>query len=72
MKDVLVAIIFLWVLWKIFGGQTIVHRYTVNQHHTHTYDRSKEGEVKVEKEAPKKSRKLDEDAGEYVDYEEIK
>ncbi len=71
MKDVLVTMIFLWVLWKIFGGRTVVHRYTVNQHN-HTYHAPKEGEVKVEKKAPKTTRKLDEDAGEYVDYEEIK
>jgi hypothetical protein len=72
MKDVLVTIIFLWVLYKIFGGRTVVHRYTVNQHHTHTYDRSKEGEVKVEKKTTEKDRKLNDKSGEYVDYEEVK
>jgi hypothetical protein len=72
MKDVFVTFIFLWVLWKIFGGRTIVQRYTVNQHHTHHYPGTKEGEVKVEKKAPKKNPKLSEGDGEYVDYEEIK
>ncbi len=72
MKDVLVGIILLWVVWKIFGGRTVIHKYTFNQNNSQTYDRSKEGEIKVEKESPKKSRKLKDQAGEYVDYEEIK
>jgi hypothetical protein len=72
MKDVLVSFIFMWILWKIFGGRTVVHRYTVNQNHTHTYNAPKAGEVKVEKEAPKKPSKLSSDEGEYIDYEEIK
>jgi hypothetical protein len=75
MKDVLVGIILLWVLWKIFGGRTVIHKYTFNQNtqnNTQGHDRSKEGQIKVEKDAPKKARKLDDQAGEYVDYEEIK
>ena len=73
MKDVLVSVIFLWVLWKLFGGRsTVVHKYHFTQQHNHTYDRSREGEVKVEKPAPEKSKKLPDDAGEYVDYEEVK
>jgi hypothetical protein len=75
MKDVFVTLIFIWLLWKLFGGKTIVHRYTFNQNHTHTYDRSQEGKISVDKPAPKEPRgpkKLKDDAGEYVYFEEIK
>jgi hypothetical protein len=71
MKDVFVTLIFIWVLWKIFGGRTVIHKYTFNQNQTHTQDRSREGEVKVEKDT-RKSPKLRDEAGEYVDYEEVK
>jgi hypothetical protein len=72
MKDILVGIILLWVVWKIFGGRTVINKYTFNQDNSQRYDRSKEGQIKVEKDAPKKTRKLDDQAGDYVDYEEIK
>jgi hypothetical protein len=71
MKDVLVGLIVIWVLYKLFGGQTIIHRYTFNQNNMHPPERPREGEVKVEKNTKKNSRLKDE-AGEYVDYEEIK
>ncbi len=72
MKDILVGLIILWVLYKIFGGQTIVQRYTVNQHHTHHYNRSQEGKVTVEKKVEQKKTKSSDQDGEYVDYEEVK
>jgi uncharacterized protein YxeA len=72
MKDVLVGIILLWVVWKIFGGRTIVHKYTFNQDNSHHPERPREGSIKVEKDPPKKAKKIDDQAGEYVDYEEIK
>ncbi|HXC04345.1 MAG TPA: hypothetical protein VNZ86_06295 [Bacteroidia bacterium] len=72
MKAILETVIVIWVLWKIFGGQTIIHKYHFTQQHNHTYQGPQEGEVKVEKPGAEKPKKLKDDAGEYIDYEEIK
>ena len=74
MKDVLVTIIIFWVLWRIFGGKTVVHKYTFNQHtgERPAPESRPEGEIKVEKEPGKKSGRLRDEAGEYIDYEEVK
>lgn len=72
MKDVLVGLIIIYVLWKLFGGRAVVHRYTFNQHNHQNQERPREGEIKVENEKAGKKGRLKEEAGEYVDYEEIK
>jgi hypothetical protein len=73
MKDVLVTIIVFWALWKLFGGKTVVHKYTFNQNnHRPEEPQRKAGDIRVEKDKSTHSNKLRDEAGEYIDYEEVK
>jgi hypothetical protein len=73
MKDVLVTIIVFWAIWKLFGGKTVIHKYTFNQNNVRREEpQPKEGEIRVEKDKSAPNNKLKDEAGEYIDYEEVK
>lgn len=75
MQEFFFTILAIWVLFRIFGGQSSV-RYTsyhAHQHHHHN-PQPKEGEVKIESDNRNTSNTKPGDSstiGEYVDYEEI-
>jgi len=67
MADVFYTVLVVWVIWRIFGKS---NNSTV--HHKHTYEDNsrREGEVTI-KNIPKDENRHG-DAGEYVDFEEVK
>ena len=78
MQEVFFTILVIWILFKILGGTSSSRTFTFNT--TYQYPKNdsakKEGEVKIDSStAPKtgpKKHTFNKDAGEYVDYEEIK
>jgi hypothetical protein len=74
MRDIIWTIIGIWILWKIIDAfrsyssskSSAGHRY--NQRQDHYQDTTQETSQKP----PQKKGELKPDAGEYVDYEEIK
>ncbi len=67
MADIFYTILIAWVLWRIFGGSSSkTHVY-----HHHYSQAKKEGEVKVSK-ISKPEKGTSSEAGEYVDFEEVK
>lgn len=80
MQDFFFTILVIWLLFKILGGTASARTFTFNTTNYHPKPEStnkREGEVKIdnatsaEKPAPKKPT-FNKDAGEYIDYEEIK
>jgi len=74
MRDVFYTILVVWIVWRIVSAfssnKTKAQNITST---TEQYNNKKEGETTVEFMPPKsKATKLKDDAGEYVDYEEIK
>jgi hypothetical protein len=69
LADLFYTLLIVWVLWRIFGGTS---RTTVNHHYQQPQQpQKKEGEVSISS-APGYDTKSNTDAGEYVDYEEVK
>lgn len=66
MKDVFYTILVVWVLWRIFGSRIIINSSAGNA------GRKNNPDVKVDPSSSQKGRKLKDDAGEFIDYEEIK
>lgn len=67
MRDFFFTILAIWLIWRIFESIKVT-RLSNRDNYT---NQSKEGEVKVKYQAPKKNDK-DDEGGEYVDYEEVK
>lgn len=69
MRDIVWTIIIIWLVWKIYTA--FFSKTKMPPSHIDNTFRSKEGEVKIEKNINQTSRFNSKD-GEYVDYEEMK
>ena len=73
MQDFLVAIIVTWILFRLFRPVVFV-QWNKPQQHTYSspnQNQSHEAEIKVNQTSPN-NKTIPDDAGEYVDFEEIK
>lgn len=71
MKDLFYTILIAWIVWRIFNS---ISSYRTKHTKTSTAasgHSTKEGETKIDYVPPVK-KKIRDDDGEYVDYEEIK
>ncbi|MBA3705770.1 MAG: DUF4834 family protein [Bacteroidetes bacterium] len=67
MKDLFYTILIVWIIWRIFNGiSTYKFKQTSN-----SASRSDHGKTTIDHMPPSK-KKISDDEGEYVDYEEIK
>ena len=74
MEDILIAIIVSWILFRLFRPVVFVHwkNNSQTERSSHSYSpQSHEGEIKITQTKTKNSGNTNE-AGEYVDYEELK
>ncbi len=73
MRDVFYTLLVVWIIWRVLNafssGKTKQQSPTPNNSTSGNY--KKEGETRVEY-VPPKSKPINDDAGEYVDYEEVK
>jgi hypothetical protein len=77
-RDIIWTVIVLWVIWKIYDAfksvskpKTQTHGYNSQQNNNY-HNQKKEGEVKIDPNAPKQKSHFKPEDGEYVDYEEVK
>ena len=68
MKDVFYTILIVWILWRILSS---INAYRSKQPGNPQQTHRKEGETTVDYIPPVK-KKIRDDEGEYVDYEEMK
>jgi len=74
MQDLLTAIIVGWILFRLLRPVVVVHWNKPNQYQNNSapnHNSSPEGEIRVKKTSAD-HKKIPDNAGEYVDYEEIK
>jgi hypothetical protein len=72
MRDVFYTILVVWVVWRIVNTYSLFNakRQENNENYFHQ-NNSKEGKTTV-KYTPPMAKKISDDEGEYVDFEEIK
>ncbi len=72
MRDAFYTILVIWILWKVFNS---ISSYKTKQRNGSNIPPSnnnrKEGETSINY-APPTKKKISDDEGEYVDYEELK
>lgn len=68
MRDVFYTILVVWIIWRILNAISI---HTSGRTNTAQQSQSKEGETTVDFTPPSK-KKISDDEGEYVDFEEMK
>jgi len=73
MRDVFYTILVVWIVWRIVNTY---NSYSTKRHDNNTDDsysrnNSEDGKTRV-KYSPPVTKKIDDDEGEYVDFEEIK
>lgn len=68
MRDVFYTILVVWIIWRILNAVSI---YKSGQANTTQQNQRKEGETTVDFVPPSK-KKISDDEGEYVDFEEMK
>ena len=70
MRDVFYTLLVVWIIWRIMNGVNSI-KTKVSSNATRSQNQRKPGETTVDYVPPKAKSKYD-DAGEYVDYEEVK
>lgn len=72
MRDVFYTILVVWILWRILNS---ISNYRTNQtnsaNNTTVNNKRREGETSVDY-APPTKKKISDEEGEYVDYEDLK
>ena len=68
MRDVFYTVLVVWIIWRVLNS---VNVYRAKQSNPQPPPSRKEGETTVDFVPPTK-KTINDDAGEYVDYEEIK
>jgi hypothetical protein len=68
MKDVFYTVLVVWIIWRVLNS---VNVYRSKQSNAQQPPSRKEGETTVDYVPPTK-KTINDDEGEYVDYEEIK
>ena len=73
MRDIIWTVIIIWVIWRIIEAFRTISSTTrkVKQNMGNTQDDSQDANQNQQNAQPKKG-ELKSDAGEYIDYEEIK
>ena len=76
MRDVIWTIIILWVVWKIYDAFKLVAKTSQNQSGKsykgeNSSNKTKEGEVKVDKMGENQKTHFKPSDGEYIDYEDV-
>ena len=73
MRDMIWTIIGIWILWKIIDAfRSYSSSKTTSNHRYDQRDRYQNTSQDTHQKPPQKKGELKPDAGEYVDYEEIK
>lgn len=71
MQEFFFTILAIWVLWKIFGGGITFRSYTYNA--SRQEPQQKQESTRINNASAQQEKKpFSDNAGEYVDYEEIK
>lgn len=68
MRDLFYTILVVWIIWRIVSS---INAYTSKNKHNSQHSKRKEGETSVDYIPPTK-KKISDEEGEYVDYEEMK
>lgn len=68
MRDIFYTILVVWILWRIVNS---ISAYRSKQSGNYQSSQGKEGDTTVDYIPPSK-RRISDDEGEYVDYEEMK
>lgn len=71
MRDAFYTILIIWIVWRVLTGINSVRTRQSNNMNNPNQKKQKEGETSVDYVPPVK-KKISDDEGEYVDYEEIK
>jgi len=72
MRDVFYTILVVWIIWRIMDSvNAYANRRGKNTADTYTQDNREEGKTTI-KHSPPVHKKINDDEGEYVDFEEIK
>ena len=71
MRDVFYTILIVWVVWKVIDSISTYNKRGGNSTNTGQSIKRAEGETSVDYVPPTK-KKINDDDGEYVDYEEVK
>lgn len=77
MRDLIWTIIILWLVWRLYESFKTINKASVNKQGFYNPNQQqrrqqKEGEVKIDKNAPKQKTYIKPEDGEYVDFEEVK
>jgi len=68
MRDLFYTILVVWIIWRIVSS---INAYKSKHPKNSPHSKRKEGETSVDYIPPSK-KKINDDEGEYVDYEEMK
>jgi len=68
MRDLFYTILVVWIIWRIVSS---INTYKNKQTNYSQHNKRKEGETTIDH-IPQTKKKINDDEGEYVDYEDIK
>ena len=72
MKDIFYTILVIWIVWRVLNSISIYRtKQGKNVNNPPKNNRPKEGETSIDY-APPVKKKISDDEGEYVDYEDVK
>lgn len=72
MKDIFYTILVIWIVWRVLNSISIYRtKQGKNVNNPPQNNRPKEGETSINY-APPVKKKISDDEGEYVDYEDVK
>ncbi len=71
MRDVFYTILIVWIVWKVIDSISTYNKRGSNSTNAGQRKKRAEGETTVDYVPPTK-KKINDDDGEYVDYEEVK
>ena len=71
MKDVFYTILVVWIIWRIVNSFNSYNNNRGQRSNNYNDDNTQEGKTTI-KHTPAMNKKISDDEGEYVDYEEIK
>ncbi|MEW6468139.1 MAG: hypothetical protein AB1458_04405 [Bacteroidota bacterium] len=72
MQEIFFTILVIWLLFRIFGSAS-VRTVIFNQSPRHSSsEQKKEGETTITSSGPNRQKSPSAEAGEYIDYEEVK
>jgi len=72
MRDVFYTIMVVWIVWRIVNAYSSYSAKQYNNAGNSSHQRSNEEGKTTVKYSPPASKKINDDEGEYVDFEEIK